>query len=43
MKWYLMQLLPLKYHTIYEEKGQKHYVQWRMWFGRQFAINDRVI
>lgn len=43
--WCLRQLLPLHYRTRYTETatGQRHFVVWRMWLGRCFAIDDVVI
>lgn len=43
LKWYLKQLLPLTYRTHYEEGGTKHFVVWKMWFGRSFAIDDYIV
>jgi len=41
--WSLRQLLPLSYTTTYKENGQWHACHWRMWFGRCFSVNDRVL
>ena len=41
--WYLRQLVPSTYRSHYEEKGVKHFVVWRMWFGRCFDIEDVVM
>jgi len=43
MKWYLKQLLPLKYKTTYGIDGTRHSCEWRMWMGRSFAIDDRIL
>ena len=43
MKWYPKQLLPLKYKTTYGMNGKQHSCEWRMWFGRCFAIDDRIL
>lgn len=44
MIWYIKQLLPLTYRTTYgDELGKKHFVVWKMWFGRCFAIDDYVV
>ncbi|MEK3890242.1 hypothetical protein [Bacillus sp. FSL K6-3431] len=43
IKWYLKQLLPLTYRTKYEEDGKKHFVVWKMWFGRCYSIDDYII
>ena len=43
MKWYLKQLLPLSYRTQYTDGEGKHDCRWRMWFGRCFAVDDRII
>ena len=37
--WYMKQLLPLRYETIYGGTGGKRYLSiWRMWFGRCFNV-----
>ena len=42
--WRLKQLLPLHYMAHYRDgEGRSHFTQWRMWFGRCFWIDDRVI
>lgn len=42
--WYVKQLLPLKYLSHYSDgAGRRHFCQWRMWFGRCFFVDDRVI
>ena len=41
--WYLKQLLPLTYRTTYGEDGRKHFVVWRMWFGRCFDVEDVLV
>lgn len=42
--WTLRQLLPLTYRTTYtDESGERHFTVWRMWFGRCFDIDDRVV
>jgi hypothetical protein len=44
MKWYLRQLLPFHYRTRYGDmEGRQHFVVWRMWLGRCFAIYDVVV
>lgn len=40
MKWYLMQLFPFKYETVYHEGGQKKLTIWRMFMGRCFNIKN---
>lgn len=39
-KWYLKQLLPLKYETTFKEVNDcveaKKHCTWNMWFGRCF-------
>jgi hypothetical protein len=41
--WALRQLLPLHYRTRYTDSdGRRHFVVWRMWFGRSFDIDDEV-
>ena len=42
--WSLKQLFPFTYRTNYgDESGQRHFVVWRMWLGRCFAIDDVVV
>jgi len=43
LKWVVRQLLPLTYRTKYVENGEKHFVVWNMWFGRQFNIDDVIV
>lgn len=43
MLWFLKQLLPLTYRTRYGIGGEQHFVVWRMWLGRCFAIDDVVV
>lgn len=41
--WYMKQTLPLTYRSHYGENGRQHFVVWRMWLGRCFAIDDVVV
>lgn len=43
--WYLWQLLPLEYHSVFLDNGDGHYYHtvWRMWFGRCFWIRENRI
>jgi hypothetical protein len=42
--WMLRQLFPLHYRTTYlDERQQRHYAVWRMWWGRVFAHDDVVV
>lgn len=41
--WHIKQLLPLRYKTHYTENGERHYCEWRMWFGRCFDVRDVVV
>jgi len=43
--WVLRQLLPLKYHSVYQEGQEKtwHYTKWNMWFGKCYDVEDRVL
>lgn len=44
LSWSLKQLLPLLYRTRYTDgTGRRHFVVWRMWFGRVFAYDDVVL
>lgn len=43
MLWYIKQLFPCLYRTTYWQDGKKHFVVWRMWFGRCFAIDDVIV
>jgi hypothetical protein len=36
--WYVKQLFPLKYDTVYGENGNRYCAIWRMWFGRCYGI-----
>lgn len=36
--WYLKQLLPLRYESVYLEGGKRWLCIWRMWFGRCFSV-----
>jgi len=38
IKWYLMQLLPLKYSSTYGFCGGIYKSTWRMWFGKIFWL-----
>lgn len=42
MLWYLKQLFPLTYRTTYGDEKGRHFVVWRMWFGRCFAVEDVI-
>lgn len=42
--WYLKQLFPFQYHTVYgKEDGSWYMCVWRMWFGRCFDINEHKL
>lgn len=42
--WRLKQLLPLTYRSRYRDaEDRRHFVVWRMWFGRSFGEDDVVI
>ncbi|MBU5311903.1 hypothetical protein KQI38_07660 [Tissierella carlieri] len=41
--WCLRQLFPLTYRTTYIEKGKKHFVVWKMWFGKCYKVEDYII
>lgn len=43
MIWYLKQLFPLKYDTVYWENGEKKVEIWRMFFGRCFNIKTYIV
>jgi hypothetical protein len=36
--WYIKQLLPLKYDTVFRENEVKKLCIWHMWLGRCFNI-----
>lgn len=40
--WYLKQLLPLRYESVYLEGGKRMLCIWRMWFGRCFNVRYHV-
>jgi len=46
IKWYFMQLLPLKYRSHYKTSNENeydtlNYTVWRMWFGKCFNVKNR--
>ena len=41
--WWLKQLWPHAYDTLYEEKGALHFCHWRMWLGRSYDIQDVIV
>jgi len=43
MIWYLKQLLPLKYESLYRDSDGRHYSEWRMWFGKVFKHVDHAM
>lgn len=43
IEWYLKQLLPLTYRTTYIENRKRHFVVWKMWFGKCYKIDDYVV
>jgi hypothetical protein len=44
LKWFFRQVLPLTYRSRYRnDKGQAHFVVWRMWFGKVFTTDDVLI
>lgn len=43
MKWYLMQLFPFKYDTVYEEDGVKKVAIWNMFLGRCYNIREYIV
>lgn len=43
MWWYLKQLLPLQYTSIFREGDKRILCIWRMWFGRCYAIRDFIL
>jgi len=38
--WYLKQLLPFRYISVYKENNDRYLTTWRMWFGYCFDIED---
>ena len=39
--WYLKQLFPFTYHTIYKQTDNRKYICiWNMWFGKCFNIEE---
>ncbi len=34
--WYIKQILPLKYHSVYMVDGNKYISIWYQWFGKVF-------
>lgn len=41
--WYIKQLLPLKYKSIYKENGKTYLSLWNMWYGKCFNIEKYQI
>jgi hypothetical protein len=42
--WWIKQILPFQYCSAYRDgDGKYHHVKWRMWAGRCFRVNDRVL
>lgn len=42
--WYLKQLLPLTYRSVYQkQEGKTYFCVWNMWFGRCFNIDEYEI
>ena len=43
-KWYLKQLLPLRYETVYTDSQDVEWLaMWRMWFGKVFARREWIL
>lgn len=38
--WYLKQLLPLIYYSVYRVDGKKMFCIWRMWLGKSYHIEE---
>jgi hypothetical protein len=43
MFWYLKQLLPLTYRSVYGRDGKWYFGVWNMWFGRCFNYDEYEI
>jgi len=43
LKWYIKQLLPLRYESQYIEDGKPRLTIWRMWFGRCFGTRSFIL
>lgn len=43
IKWYIKQLLPLKYSATYDIGAWKRTVTWHMWFGKTFNVVDEEV
>ena len=41
--WHLRQLVPLVYTTTYGDAAGRHFIVWKMWLGRCYAIQDVLI
>ena len=41
--WYIWQLLPFEYHSVYSSDGDYYHTVWRMWLGRCFWIRENII
>lgn len=43
MLWFLKQLLPLTYRSVYSKGGKKYFAVWNMWFGHVFNNDEYEI
>ncbi len=44
LRWHIEQLIPRTYRSCYVDgDGDQHFCVWRMWFGRVFDIEDKVV
>lgn len=41
--WYLKQLMPLTYISVYTSNRQKQISTWKMWFGKVYKHSNYVI
>lgn len=43
LRWYVRQILPLRYESRYREGGKPILCIWRMWLGRCFNVRSFVL
>ena len=43
LTWYAKQIVPMTYRTEVGRNGAQHFIVWKMWLGRCYRIDDRVL
>lgn len=41
--WYIKQLIPLKYHSVYTVDNNKYISVWYQWFGKVFNCKKYLL